>query len=57
MKSLTMKSEHKSQRSFHYNVENKAPPGSFRFEYRIKHFFKTVIMVLDFVGKKMLVLP
>ena len=57
MKSLTMKSEHKSQRSFHYNVENKAPPDSFRFEYRIKHFFKTVIMVLDFVGKKMLVLP
>ena len=56
MKSLMIKSEHKSQRSFRYTVEDKTPPGSFRFEYRIKHFFKAVIMALDFVGKKMLVL-
>ena len=40
MKSIMVKSEHKSQRSFRYTVEHKTLPGSFRFEYRIKHFFK-----------------
>ena len=40
MKSIMAKSEHKNQRSFRYTVENKTLPGSFRFEYRIMHFFK-----------------